>query len=1444
MSERREGGYRKRRELMKKGKAALAVFLSIVLVMQSSNIQAFAEGLTVGSSERTEQVVMDTPAESAEATVTEEPQTETSPVSEITEPQVTEQSTEPVATEEPAETTEPVQTEVPQTETPVEATPTETPVETTTDAPADTSAPVVEDNTATLTFDVTGATLTYSQNGEKSVTADTADKTVELDSTLDFKFTVSPDDGQQIASVKAVTSDGAESDVTANESGEYTLPAANVTDGTTIRVTTEAVPTEETTETDDTTVEDEETTPVTLSVEVENSTVTLTNAEGEEQKVSESQDVEVAADEDLALTVEPAEDYELESVTVTDVDETSEVSGEDGVYTIPADQVIEGSNIQVSAVNAAKAQGARATSQTLNVDDQVPVHCTNNVRRHDHSWTSSNSQVATVTTNKDGRGIFAEQRANQTVTAVAPGDAEIKCGDTVILSVHVEVSEITVNFDPNDGQGERFTKTTSEMENGNYRMSLPTLEESGFSRDGYTFVGWSTDRTGEGQTYTPQEITVSDGQTYYAIWAKNDAEGEVRAEFFLRIRGDIPYEPDANIGGGGAGYFPGGCGTGMWGSIKQGVAINNNNALVAANINEAPSDATIQTKIQEWNRTHAGSDKMSYNPGTQEIVWYVIKKSGDHYHVDGVIVDKAEHWVSYNPNGGTSHVPTGKQYMEGATVDVDFTAIPSKAGYTFLGWDTNRNATTPTYTEDGTNSFDMPDHDVTLYAIWSANNQTPYIVEYYYEGDDGSFELKKEETRRAKTDSQVSVNESDKTPDTGYYFDESNADNVLSGTVSGEGDLVLKLYFAKQHEITVEAKSDTVKYSGDEQSVSGIVTDTFVVEGNTYTVEGLTASAEGTDAGEYTANVTGTAVVKDAEGHDVTDQFVVKTQAGKLTIEKRQVTLTSATDSKVYDGKPLTNDGVTVSGDGWATGEGATYDVTGSQTLVGGSPNSFDYTLNEGTDADNYNITKAPGQLTVTARPDEAKFEITVVANSGTEKYDGTEKSVSGLEKTEFEFDGVKYTVEGLTASAEGTDAGEYTANVTGTAVVKDAEGHDVTDQFVVKTQAGKLKITAVPITITTESATKVYDGTELTAGGKIEGLIEGDATFTVTGTQTTAGSSDNTYTLIFAANKRSNYSTITTNIGTLTVTAQSITPGPDPDNPDPSYVDVQVDYPADVPYNGQDQTWEPTVTSGETTLVKDQDYTVSYSTEDRTNVTGAITVTITGAGNYSGTVTRTYQVLPLTITVTPDSVSKYVGQADPTLTSTYDGYIQGETAGWTGSLTREPGEAVGTYVISQGDLQLADNPDGNFLAQNYNLVVNNGVFTILDAPVTPGDGGGTPTPTPTPTPVPGGGTPTPVPGTPVTVTTGDDTTDDTVEPEEAIEDDTTPMAGPTETIDDGDTPLAAGKHEDCWVHWIILIGMILSSVYFVGVSVRRRKFTSSLLGYENKVLDNDRDNA
>ena len=52
-------------------------------------------------------------------------------------------------------------------------------------------------------------------------------------------------------------------------------------------------------------------------------------------------------------------------------------------------------------------------------------------------------------------------------------------------------------------------------------------------------------------------------------------------------------------------------------------------------------------------------------------------------------------------------------------------------------------------------------------------------------------------------------------------------------------------------------------------------------------------------------------------------------------------------------------------GDGFAAGEGATYNITGSQTNVGQSANAFTYTLNANTKASNYRITTAVGVLTV-----------------------------------------------------------------------------------------------------------------------------------------------------------------------------------------------------------------------------------------------------------------------------------------------------------------------------------------------------------------------------------------------------------------------------------------------------------------------------------------------
>ena len=367
-----------------------------------------------------------------------------------------------------------------------------------------------------------------------------------------------------------------------------------------------------------------------------------------------------------------------------------------------------------------------------------------------------------------------------------------------------------------------------------------------------------------------------------------------------------------------------------------------------------------------------------------------------------------------------------------------------------------------------------------------------------------------------------------------------------------EGTLTVTSRDAK-YQISPQANSDEVKYDGQSHEVTGFETDTFTVEGNTYTVSGLTAAGSGTDAGSYTVSVSGTAVVKDSDGNDVSDEFAVTSQTGTLTINKRSVTLTSASDEKEYDGDALTNDEVTVTGDGFVTGEGATYDVTGTRTLVGSSENAFTYTLNEGTKADNYDITPSYGTLTVTNR--NTKYEVTLKANSGTEKYDGNEKTVSGYtidgnagegtgESVVTSFtasNGKTYTVTGMSAEVTGTNAGEYAVNVIGTPIVKDADGNDVTAQFAVSSESGKLTIDKRSVTLTSATDTKVYDGKAL-SNDEItvseDGFADGEgAIYDVTGSQTLAGESANAFTYALSDGTIADNYDITTVEGKLTVT-------------------------------------------------------------------------------------------------------------------------------------------------------------------------------------------------------------------------------------------------------------------------------------------------------------------
>lgn len=287
--------------------------------------------------------------------------------------------------------------------------------------------------------------------------------------------------------------------------------------------------------------------------------------------------------------------------------------------------------------------------------------------------------------------------------------------------------------------------------------------------------------------------------------------------------------------------------------------------------------------------------------------------------------------------------------------------------------------------------------------------------------------------------------------------------------------------------LKVEANSNSWKYDGENHRDGGY---TVIYDGVSYTVaagDSLTLPT-----GDK-VTVTITAVVKNvsdtAAGNNAivkldlqhADQYKIKEEKdGTPTITARKLTLTSGSDEKEYDGTPLTSKVVDVTGDGFVKGEGAQFDVTGSQTEAGESDNTFTYTLNRNTLAENYEITPVLGSLTVTRRGAGEK-KVKIIANSYTVEYDGRFHGANGY-TTEYLAPGHK--VKKLILAGGRTDAGEYPGEfVPYDAAIVDANGNDVTHNYVITYVAGDLTITKRgldpknPVIVRADNSEVEYDG-------------------------------------------------------------------------------------------------------------------------------------------------------------------------------------------------------------------------------------------------------------------------------------------------------------------------------------------------------------------------------
>ena len=466
-------------------------------------------------------------------------------------------------------------------------------------------------------------------------------------------------------------------------------------------------------------------------------------------------------------------------------------------------------------------------------------------------------------------------------------------------------------------------------------------------------------------------------------------------------------------------------------------------------------------------------------------------------------------------------------------------------------------------------------------------------------------------------------------------------------------------------DISVAAVPDQI-YNGLNQTPTPMVYDkgSLLTVGTHYTVSSY---ASNKDVGTATITLTGTGNYSGTK--TVTFQIVKAPLTVKADDKSKAFGETDPANSVTYTGF-VNNETSAVLG-GTLTYSRASGESIGTYAITPA-----------GLTSTNYTITYATGKLTISGK-DIASNDISVGALASV-VYQGTPYTPSVT------------VTDGSTTLALTTDyTVTYSDNINaGTATVTITGAGNYSG-----TRTVTFSITKASLTITAQAKTKTYGAVDPALTVTYSGFVNSEtnanlngALSIVRGTQENVG----VYAAsIIPSGYTSNNYTISYIKGDFTITAKSIASG-----------DISIAPIADVVYKGTAYTPEPIVKDGTKVLVKDTDYTLSYSNN---TYVGTATVTVTGKGNYDNTTSQTinFTITKAPLTITADNKSKLTGQADPTLTVSYSGFVNGESDAVvtkpTPLATRSAGETPGSYTITAG----------TFSASNYSITYNTGELVI-----------------------------------------------------------------------------------------------------------------------------------
>jgi len=401
-----------------------------------------------------------------------------------------------------------------------------------------------------------------------------------------------------------------------------------------------------------------------------------------------------------------------------------------------------------------------------------------------------------------------------------------KLNSDLTLYAQWEGNEYSISLDSNGGElSERNKKVYYGSNYG--KLPVPT-------RSGYEFTGWFTSPSGGDRVTEVQTVKITENQTLYAGWEKQknklilDANGGLMTveeavydvyEMMTESKGAVTGLPVPSR----EGYnFKG------WYTAAKGGTVIANGTVIAAETTvrlfaqwsgkpckvnlETDGGSGVGASIEVVCGETYGSLPEPAKDGFSFAGWYSAPAGGDEITSDTQVIKVTEHTLyaryrgakrvlTYDANGGTvSSAGNDVYYQE----PYGRLPIPSRNGYAFGGWYTQKEGGTPV--QEGT--IVESKTDITLYAHW---NEKGYTVRFDAKG--GKVDTATLEVRYGEAPENLPTATRNGFKFLGWYASKDSTKPISEEDISRitEDKTYIAKWEGEQYTLTLDANGGEVK---------------------------------------------------------------------------------------------------------------------------------------------------------------------------------------------------------------------------------------------------------------------------------------------------------------------------------------------------------------------------------------------------------------------------------------------------------------------------------------------------------------------------------------------------------------------------------------------------------------------------------------------------------